>query len=58
MPWEITESIEGFAGDKSVVVCPDSVLRFRPGGVMVLQATVDPLDGVAFVLGNDALLDV
>lgn len=26
--------------------------------MMVLQAAVDPLDGVTFVLGDDALLDV
>lgn len=37
---------------------------FRPGvgcrgrWAVVLQAAVDPLDGVAFVFGDDALLDV
>lgn len=42
----------------------DSVLCFGPefwleGGCRrALQAAVDPLDGVAFVLGDDALLDV
>lgn len=41
----------------------DSVLRFRPEvgwrmGDGALQAAVDPLDGVAFVLGDDALLNV
>lgn len=28
------------------------------GGATALQAAVDPLDGVAFILGDDALLDV
>ena len=28
------------------------------GGGTALQAAVDPLDGVAFILGDDALLDV
>lgn len=54
---ENTGSSQWFVGAFVVRFSP-AVCGQRSVGGWALQAAVDPLDGVSFILGDDALLDV